>query len=149
MCWNEGLILQVIRRLCSTARPFVQMCIIYELEDQPSVFLVACQYDIAPEQSPLWAETLLNHIIPKRYAELSSRALDAFCAWQRDDAEPRTRRTVIFDSFTTYQFKSATEDTSPPLLRKLKSSTAEEVKSSCTCDVHMRTYPIESVDRSL
>ncbi|KAI8915000.1 hypothetical protein DFJ77DRAFT_43376 [Powellomyces hirtus] len=74
---------------------------LYELVDEPSTLIVICQYDISSELSPAWADVFFTHIQPQR--------------------------TMIFDSMTEYQFKQASEETAPPLLRKLKTTLAHEI----------------------
>ncbi|KND02901.1 uncharacterized protein SPPG_01981 [Spizellomyces punctatus DAOM BR117] len=84
-------------------KPSIQnkMCLIYEIEDDPSCLVVTCQYDVPKEQTAAWAHVLLNHIQPER--------------------------TIIFDSITIHEYKTASEDLAPPFLRKLKTSAAEEI----------------------
>ncbi|TPX57924.1 hypothetical protein PhCBS80983_g03497 [Powellomyces hirtus] len=74
---------------------------LYELLDEPSTLIVICQYDISSELSPAWADVFFTHIKPQR--------------------------TMILDSMTEYQFKQASEETAPPLLRKLKTTLAHEI----------------------
>ncbi|KAI8591478.1 hypothetical protein BDZ88DRAFT_410670 [Geranomyces variabilis] len=74
--------------------------VIYELPDDPTTLVAVCQLDVTPEQTPAWANELFAHVAPKK--------------------------TIIFDSFTANQIRQTNDEIAPPLLRKLRTSAADE-----------------------
>ncbi|KAJ3180186.1 hypothetical protein HDU85_004189 [Gaertneriomyces sp. JEL0708] len=78
--------------------PQKNSCIVYQLPGAPRTLLVTCLYEVPTESAVLWARTLFKNVSSKR--------------------------TIIFGSMTNNEWRSATEDTAPPLLRKLQTSAA-------------------------
>jgi len=96
-----SLILPEISMKNNTLEPSVNdnTCTIYKLDNDPSVVLVLCQYEVSAERSYAWANCLFQNLNPERVYALD-RILDS----HYDSTNPHVSRT-------------------PPMLRSLETTT--------------------------
>jgi len=99
-----SLVLPEISMKNNTLEPSIndRTCILYEVENNPHILLVLCQYEVQPERSYIWTSTLFNSI-------------------------KTPQKVYIFDKILDVDLSISTDEAvNPPLLRKLETSKQRE-----------------------